>query len=33
MAVIVGKRPAISRWEGFIFLIIYLTYIVHLLQR
>jgi cation:H+ antiporter len=33
MAVIIGKRPAISRWEGFFFIVLYLAYIVHLLQR
>jgi cation:H+ antiporter len=33
MAVIAGKRAAISRWEGGIFLIVYVFYIVHLLNR
>lgn len=33
MAVIVGKRPRISRWEGLIFIVIYIGYIIHLLQR
>lgn len=33
MAIIVGKRPRISRWEGLLFLIVYVGYIIHLLQR
>lgn len=33
MAVLVGKRPAISRWEGFIFLMIYSIYLFTLVQR
>lgn len=33
MAVIVGKRPGISRWEGFIFLMIYSIYLYTLVQR
>ncbi len=30
MAVIVGKQPRISRWEGAIFLAVYLIYIASL---
>ena len=33
MAVLIGKRPAISRWEGFIFLMIYCIYLYTLIQR
>ncbi|HRG07998.1 MAG TPA: calcium/sodium antiporter [Cyclobacteriaceae bacterium] len=33
MAVLIGKRPAISRWEGFIFLTIYFIYLYTLIQR
>jgi cation:H+ antiporter len=33
MAVLVGKRPRISRWEGFIFLMIYSIYLYTLVQR
>lgn len=33
MAVLIGKRPAISRWEGLIFLIIYGIYLYTLIQR
>lgn len=33
LAVVVGKRPVISRWEGFFFLIAYVWYIVFLIQR
>ncbi len=33
MAVIVGKRPAISRWEGLIFIIVYVLYVLYLLGR
>jgi cation:H+ antiporter len=33
MAVLIGKRPAISRWEGFIFLMIYSIYLFTLTQR
>jgi cation:H+ antiporter len=33
MAVIIGKRPGISRWEGGIFLIIYLIYMATLSGR
>jgi cation:H+ antiporter len=33
MAVLIGKRPAISRWEGFIFLMIYCIYLFTLTQR
>ena len=33
LAVVVGKRPVISRWEGLFFLIAYAWYIVFLVQR
>ncbi|MCW5911344.1 MAG: calcium/sodium antiporter [Cyclobacteriaceae bacterium] len=33
MAVLIGKRPAISRWEGLIFLVIYSVYLYTLIQR
>jgi len=33
MAVLVGKRPRISRWEGSIFLLIYFIYLYTLVQR
>ena len=33
LAVVVGKRPIISRWEGGFFLIAYIWYIVFLVQR
>lgn len=33
LAVIVGKRTRISRWEGLIFIIAYFAYIVYLIQR
>lgn len=33
LAVVVGKRPIISRWEGFFFLIAYIWYIVFLIER
>ncbi|WP_246205992.1 calcium/sodium antiporter [Fulvivirga aurantia] len=33
LAVVVGKRPVISRWEGFFFLIAYFWYITFLIQR
>lgn len=33
LAVVVGKRPVISRWEGFFFLIAYLWYIIFLIER
>jgi len=33
VAVIVGKRPRISRWEGLIFLSIYAGYLFFLIQR
>ncbi|TRX58623.1 calcium/sodium antiporter [Fulvivirga sp. M361] len=33
LAVVVGKRPIISRWEGFFFLVAYIWYIVFLIQR
>lgn len=33
LAVVIGKRPVISRWEGFFFLIAYVWYIVFLVQR
>ncbi len=33
LAVVIGKRPVISRWEGFFFLIAYIWYIVFLIER
>ena len=33
LAVVIGKRPIISRWEGFFFLVAYIWYIVFLIQR
>lgn len=33
LAVVVGKRPIISRWEGFFFLVAYVWYISFLVQR
>jgi len=33
MAVVIGKRPVISRWEGVLFLVFYVWYIFHLFQR
>jgi cation:H+ antiporter len=33
MAVIIGKRPVISRWEGFWFILAYVIYIVFLINR
>lgn len=33
MAVLIGKRPLISRWEGGIFLAIYIIYLYTLVQR
>ena len=33
LAVVIGKRPVISRWEGFFFLVAYVWYISFLIQR
>jgi cation:H+ antiporter len=33
MAVIIGKRPIISRWEGFWFVLAYILYMVFLVNR
>lgn len=33
LAVVIGKRPVISRWEGFFFLIAYVWYIIFLIER
>ena len=33
LAVVVGKKPIISRWEGFFFLIAYCWYIIFLIER
>lgn len=33
MAVVIGKRPVISRWEGILFLVFYAWYIFHLFER
>jgi cation:H+ antiporter len=33
LAVVIGKRPIISRWEGFFFLIAYIWYIIFLIER
>jgi cation:H+ antiporter len=33
MAVIIGKKPVISRWEGFWFILAYVIYIVFLINR
>ncbi|MBX2913629.1 MAG: calcium/sodium antiporter [Cyclobacteriaceae bacterium] len=32
-AVIIGKRPGISRWEGLFFLLVYATYLFSLINR
>lgn len=33
LAVVIGKRPIISRWEGFFFLVAYVWYITFLVER
>ncbi len=33
MAVIVGSRPRVDRWEGWVFLVVYLGYIFYLVMR
>ncbi|MBL6446233.1 calcium/sodium antiporter [Fulvivirga sp. 29W222] len=33
LAVVVGRRPIISRWEGFFFLVAYFWYITFLIER
>lgn len=33
LAIVVGKRAIISRWEGFIFLVLYAMYLYYLLAR
>jgi len=33
LAVVIGKRPVISRWEGFFFLVAYVWYITFLIER
>ncbi|MEP2773543.1 MAG: calcium/sodium antiporter [Fulvivirga sp.] len=33
LAVVIGKRPVISRWEGFFFLVAYFWYITFLIER
>jgi cation:H+ antiporter len=33
LAVVIGKRPVISRWEGFFFLVAYIWYIIFLIER
>ncbi|MDX1627503.1 MAG: calcium/sodium antiporter [Fulvivirga sp.] len=33
LAVVIGKRPVISRWEGFFFLVAYAWYITFLIER
>jgi len=33
LAVVIGKRPVISRWEGFFFLVAYIWYITFLIER
>ena len=33
MAVIIGKRPIISRWEGFWFVLTYILYMIFLVNR
>jgi len=33
MAVIIGRKPVISRWEGGYFLLAYIIYIVFLIYR
>ncbi len=33
LAVVIGKRPIISRWEGFFFLVAYVWYIAFLIER
>lgn len=33
VAVIVGKKPRIDRWEGFLFVAVYVAYIIYLVKR
>ena len=33
IAVIVGKKPRIDRWEGAVFVLVYVAYIVYLVKR
>ncbi|MDH5397921.1 MAG: calcium/sodium antiporter [Cyclobacteriaceae bacterium] len=33
LAIVIGKRPMISRWEGVVFLILYAMYMYYLLDR
>ncbi len=33
IAVVIGKRPKISRWEGIVFILMYVLYIYYLIQR
>lgn len=33
LAVVIGKRPVISRWEGFFFLVAYIWYVTFLIER
>ena len=33
VAVVIGKTPKISKWEGYVFIIIYIAYIYFLIQR
>ena len=33
VAVVIGKTPRISKWEGYVFIIIYIIYIYYLIQR
>ena len=33
LAVVVGKTPKISKWEGYVFILIYIIYIYFLIQR
>lgn len=33
LAIVIGKRPRIARWEGAVFVIVYFAYMYYLLQR
>ncbi len=33
LAVVIGRRPVISRWEGFFFLVAYVWYVIFLIER
>ena len=33
VAVVIGKTPKITKWEGYLFILIYIAYIYFLIQR